>query len=96
MEPGDPVHIVVAPEHRAAVYRAKHRRLEMGPWALSYRPRRGGASFRLYRRDVDPLLTRDVGDEHPERLREMVALFYEEGKRLGDSDLLPPESADLK
>lgn len=91
VERGTPPHIVVAPAHRRAMYRAKQRRLELGPWALTYLPRVTGAAFHLFRRDLDPWLTRDVGAVEPERKREMIALFYREAARLGDRDLLPPE-----
>jgi arylsulfatase A-like enzyme len=92
MEPGDPPHVVVAPEQRAALVRAKHRRLEWGPYALTYRPRTTGASFSLYRRDLDPGLTRDVSAEEPAKRREMIATFYDEARRLGDAEVIPPEA----
>ena len=92
MEPGRPPHVVVAPEQRAALVRAKHRRLEWGPYALTYRPRTTGAAFALYRRDLDPGLTRDLSAEEPDKRREMIAMFYDEARRLGDAEVIPPEA----
>jgi arylsulfatase A-like enzyme len=88
VEAGETPHIVVAPEHREAVIRAKHRRLELGPWALTYIPRVDGPSFRLYRRDLDPFLTEDLSGSHPDVLGEMVARFYEEAARAGDGSFV--------
>jgi len=92
MEPGSPPHVVVAPEQRAALVRAKHRRLEWGPYALTYRPRTTGAAFSLYRRDLDPGLTRDLSAEEPEKRRELIAMFYDEARRLGETEVIPPEA----
>ena len=89
MEPGDPPHVVVAEAYREAVVRAKHRRLEHGPWALTYIPRDDGASFRLFRRDLDPAFRRDLSEVEPEMRRAMIARFYEEARRLGESEVLP-------
>jgi hypothetical protein len=50
VEQGDPPHIVVREDQREGVVRAKHRRLEWGDWALSYRPRTTGASRSTPRR----------------------------------------------
>lgn len=89
IEAGRPPHIVIAPEHRAGMIRAKHRRLDWGGYALTYRPRTSGPVFALYRRDLDPGLTRDLSAEEPAKRREMIALFYAEAARLGDTELLP-------
>jgi hypothetical protein len=62
----------------------KNRRLELGAYALTYRPSTAGATFALYRRDLDPGLTRDLAASEPEKCREMVALFQTEAERLGD------------
>lgn len=94
VEGGDPPHIVVREEHRDALVRAKHRRLEWGDWALSYRPRTTGAAFRLYRRDADPSFTRDLSKEEPEIHCAMIAAFYDEARRLGD-EVIPPEDPAL-
>ncbi|HJQ98495.1 MAG TPA: sulfatase-like hydrolase/transferase, partial [Candidatus Polarisedimenticolaceae bacterium] len=91
MEPGNPPHVVVAADQRAAVVRAKHRRLEWGPYALTYRPRTTGAAFSLYRRDIDPGLTRDLSKEEPAKRRELIAMFYDEARRLGETEVIPPE-----
>jgi arylsulfatase A-like enzyme len=96
VESGDPIHIVIAPEHRDALYRAKQRRLELGPWALTYLPRLEGAAFRLYRHDLDPGLTQDLAAQEPEKLEELVVFFYEYGERLGEKHLLRPESEPLR
>lgn len=96
VEPGDPPHIVVAEGQRDAFIRAKHRRLEVGRWALVYLPRTTGGAFRLYRRDRDPLFEHDLSAEEPEKLREMVARFYEEAGRLGETTLLQPEDPLLR
>jgi hypothetical protein len=92
IEPGDPPHIVVAPKWRDAVLRAKQRRLDLGPWTLTYLPRTTGGSLRLYRRDLDPWLTRDLAATEPARLGEMTALFYRELTRLGEQHFLEPEA----
>jgi arylsulfatase A-like enzyme len=92
IEPGNPLHIVIAPEHREAVVRAKHRRLDWGAYTLTYRPRTSGVSFALYRRDLDPGLTRDLSGEEPDKRREMIAAFYLEAARLGETELLAEES----
>jgi arylsulfatase A-like enzyme len=100
VEAGETPHIVVAPEHRDAVIRAKHRRLEFGPWALTYVPRVDGPSFRLYRRDLDPFLTEDLSGAHPDVLEEMVVRFYEEAARTGDGPFvrgaIPAPSPTIK
>lgn len=96
IEPGDPPHIVVAPKWRQAVLRAKQRRLDFGPWTLTYLPRTTGASLRLYRRDLDPWLTRDLGPSEPARLAEMTTLLYGEMARLGDRHVLEPEDESLR
>jgi hypothetical protein len=85
VEPGDPPHVVVAEEYRKVVVRAKHRRLEYGPWALVYVPRVDGPSFRLYRRDLDPWLTEDVAGSEPDALRDMVRRFHEEMRAVGEA-----------
>ena len=87
IEPGDPIHIVIAPEQRDAVRRARHRRLEIGPWSLTCLPRTTGPVFRLYRRDRDPWLTEDLSDREPEKLAEMTERLQREAERLGDADL---------
>jgi arylsulfatase A-like enzyme len=89
VEPGDPPHIVIASEHLDAVYRAKHRRIEVGPWALTYKPRGDGPVFALYRRDLDPWLTRDLSASEPAAREALIARFYAESVRLGDRHLLP-------
>jgi hypothetical protein len=71
--------------------RAKHRRLEWGPYALTYRPRTTGAAFSLYRRDLDPGLTQDLSAEEPAKKRELIAMFYDEARRLGETEVIPPE-----
>lgn len=95
MEPGRPQHVVVAPGHRAELVRAKQRRLEWGPWALTYKPRTTGAAFALYRRDSDPVLTRDVSSENRDMLKTMVAMLYAEAARQGETELVPPEDPAL-
>lgn len=94
LEAGEPPHIVIAPEYRGIVNRAKHRRLERGPWALTYVPREGPPRWRLFRRDVDPGLTRDLAAQEPDKLRAMIELFDAEAARLGDRDLLEMRSSD--
>lgn len=96
VEPGDPPHIVVAEGQRQAFVRAKHRRLEVGAWALVYLPRTTGGAFRLYRRDLDPRFERDLASQEPDKLREMVRRFYAEARRLGETLLLPPEDPVLR
>lgn len=90
VESGSPPHVVLAPQHVRAVLRAKHRRLEAGPWALVYRPAGDGAHFSLYRQDQDPWRAQDLAAQEPARLHELMTIFYQEARRLGDSDLLPP------
>jgi hypothetical protein len=90
VEPGDPPHIVIASEHREAVLRAKHRRLESGPWSLTYVPRAGEPRMRLFRRDLDPDLRVDLSDREPETFRAMVDAFWGEARRLRDPGLAPP------
>jgi hypothetical protein len=82
---GQTLHVVVAEEYRRVVVRAKHRRLEYGPWALVYVPRVDGPSFRLYRRDLDPWLTEDVAGSEPDALRDMVRRFHEEMRAVGEA-----------
>jgi hypothetical protein len=91
IEPGSPPHIVVAPEWRESVLRAKHRRLDRGRWSLTYLPRAGGGSLRLYDRAEDPWLTKDLGASNPAMREAMTRAFYDEVRRLGDRDVLPPE-----
>jgi arylsulfatase A-like enzyme len=95
VESGEPPHIVVREEQRDDVVRAKHRRLEWGDWALTYRPRTTGASFRLYRRDTDPTFTLDLSKDEPGITCTMVAAFYAEALRLGEDQLVPPEDPAL-
>jgi choline-sulfatase len=71
-------------EMPALLETGKNRRLELGAYALTYRPSTAGATFALYRRDLDPGLTRDLAASEPEKCREMVALFQTEAERLGD------------
>lgn len=92
VEPGNPLHVVIAAEHREAVVRAKHRRLDWNAYTLTYRPRSDGPSFALFRRDLDPGLTHDISGEEPDKRREMIAAFYLEAARLGDTQILPEES----
>ena len=93
VEPGDPPHIVVAPQWRRPVLLAKERRLDRGRWSLTYFPRTTGASLRLYDRASDPWMTRDLSASEPAAMEEMTRAFYDEVRRLGDVDVLPAEGS---
>jgi arylsulfatase A-like enzyme len=95
LEEGTPPHVVIAERWREQVLRAKERRFERGPWALTYLPRAGGAAFHLFDRSADPWCTRDVSGENGAELGRMVREFYAEAGRLGDRFVDPPEDPKL-
>ena len=63
--------VVIDDRFMPVVRAAKHRAAVQPPFELLYEPRRGQATYRLYKLDDDPLADVDVSDRYPERAAEL-------------------------
>jgi len=65
--------LVIRPEYRDIVVRAKDRMIRSGRWKLTYQPIESGALYSLYDIAVDPECKRDVSATHPQIVEELSA-----------------------
>lgn len=68
--------LVIRPEYREIVVRAKDRMIRSGRWKLTYQPTESGAIYALYDIAADPECKRDVSTAHPDIVEELSARLY--------------------